>query len=87
MAIPGPKSVATLHLMVVCVQENNAYKEDRHEQSALRLTPGKWELMPDIVFIEAMLWNIASRALDGNECHPRFWLWAGRQDYRLWVKR
>lgn len=72
------------------------------ERSALRLTPDEWQIglfgqdaeEPEHderhTFIEAMLWNIASRALElGTNVILDFGFWAReeREDYRLRAKR
>ena len=73
-----------------------------HERSALRLTPDEWQLglfgqdaeEPEHderhLFIEAMLWDIASRPLElGTKVILDFGFWAReeREDYRLRAKR
>ena len=72
------------------------------ERSALRLTPDEWQIglfgqdakEPEHdarqSFIEAMLWSIASRALElGTNVILDFGFWAReeREDYRLRAKR
>jgi predicted kinase len=96
--------VATLHLMVglPCSGKTMLAKNLEHEQSAIRLTPDEWQIglfgqdakEPDHnarhSFIEAMLWNIASRALElGTNVILDFGFWAReeREDYRMWAKR
>jgi predicted kinase len=96
--------VATLHLMVglPCSGKTMLAKKVEHEQSALRLTPDEWQIglfgqdakEPEHdarhSFIEAMLWNIASRALElGTNVILDFGFWAReeREDYRLRAKR
>jgi predicted kinase len=76
--------VATLHLMVglPCSGKTTLAKKLENERSALRLTPDS--------LIEAMLWNIASRALElGTNVILDFGFWAReeREDYRLRAKR
>lgn len=70
--------MATLYLMVglPCSGKTTLAKKLEHERSALRLTPDEWQIglfgqdakEPEHdarhSFIEAMLWNIASRALE-----------------------
>jgi predicted kinase len=96
--------VATLHLMVglPCSGKTMLAKKLEHEQSAIRLTPDEWQIglfgqdakEPDHdarhSFIEAMLWNIASRALElGTNVILDFGFWAReeREDYRMRAKR
>jgi predicted kinase len=96
--------VATLHLMVglPCAGKTTLAKKLEHERSALRLTPDEWQVglfgqdaqEPEHderhSFIEAMLWNIASRALElGTNVILDFGFWAReeREDYRLRAKR
>jgi predicted kinase len=77
-------------------------KKLEHERSALRLTPDVWQIglfgqdaeepQHDArhSFIEGMLWNIASRALElGTNVILDFGFWAReeREDYRLRAKR
>ena len=96
--------MATLHLMVglPCSGKTTlAWKLER-EQSALRLTTDEWHILlfgqdaeePEHnarhVLIEAMLWTIASRALElGINVILDFGLWAReeREDYRLRAKQ
>jgi len=96
--------VATLHLMVglPCSGKTTLAKRLEHERSALRLTPDGWQVglfgqdarEPEHdarhTFIETMLWNIASRALElGTNVIIDFGFWAQeeRDDYRLRAKR
>ena len=100
----GVKCVATLHLMVglPCSGKTTLAKKLEHERSALRLTPDEWQVglfgqdaeEPEHdarhSFVEAMLWNIASRALElGTNVILDFGFWAReeREDYRLRAKR
>ena len=95
--------MATLHLMVglPCSGKTTRAKELEREQFALRLTPDEWhtqlfgqdaeELEHDArhSLIEAMLWNIASRALElGVNVILDFGFWAReeREDYRSRAK-
>lgn len=94
----------TLHLMVglPCSGKTTLAKKLEHELSALRLTPDEWQVAlfgqdaeePEHdarhSLIEAMLWNIASRALELEiNVILDFGLWAReeREDYRLRAKR
>ena len=96
--------MATLHLMVglPCSGKTTLAKKLERERSALRLTPDVWQIglfgqdaqEPEHDarhrFIEAMLWNIASRALElGTNVILDFGFWAReeREDYRLRAKR
>ena len=96
--------MATLHLMVglPCSGKTTFAKKLEHERSALRLTPDEWQIglfgqdakEPEHdarhSFIEAMLWNIASRALElGTNVILDYGFWAReeREDYRLRAKR
>ena len=96
--------MATLHLMVglPCSGKTTLAKKLEHERSALRLTPDEWQVGlfgqdakepehdPRHSFIETMLWNIASRALElGTNVILDFGFWAReeREDYRLRAKR
>ena len=96
--------MATLHLMVglPCSGKTTLAKKLEHERSALRLTPDEWQIglfgqdanEPEHdarhSFIEAMLWNIASRALElGTNVILDFGFWAReeREDYRLRAKQ
>ena len=98
------ESVATLHLMVglPCSGKTTLAKKLEHELPALRLTPDEWQVSlfgqdaeaPEHdarhSFIEAMLWNIASRALElGTNVILDFGFWAReeREDFRLRAKR
>jgi len=96
--------VATLHLMVGLPfsGKTTLAKKLEHERSALRLTPDEWQIglfgqeaeEPEHdarhTFIEAMLWKIASRALElGTNVILDFGFWAReeREDYRLRAKQ
>jgi predicted kinase len=85
-----------------CSGKTALAKKLEHERSALRLTPDKWQIglfgqdakEPEHnarhSFIEAMLWDIASRALElGINVILDFGFWAQeeREDYRLRAKR
>jgi predicted kinase len=85
-----------------CSGKTTLAKKLEHEQSALRLTPDEWQVGlfgqdakesehdARHSFIEAMLWNIASRALElGTNVILDFGFWAReeREDCRLWAKR
>ena len=101
---PRSKRLATLHLMVglpFSGKTTLARKLER-ERSALRLTPDEWHVRlfgqdaeePEHdarhSLIEAMLWNIASRALElGTNVILDFGFWAReeREDFRLRAKR
>ena len=95
--------MATLHLMVglPCAGKTTLAKQLEHERAALRLTPDEWQVPlfgqdaeePEHdarhSLIEAMLWNIASRALElGTNVILDFGFWAReeREDYRLRAK-
>ena len=92
--------MATLHLMVglPCSGKTTLAKKLEHERSALRLTPDEWQVglfgqdakEPEHdarhSLIEAMLWKIASRALElGTNVILDFGFWA-REDYRQRAK-
>ncbi len=96
--------MATLHLMVglPCSGKTTLARQLEHEQLALRLTPDEWQIglfgqdaaEPEHdarhSFIEAMLWQIASRALElGTNVILDFGFWAQeeREDYRQRAKR
>lgn len=96
--------MATLHLMVglPCSGKTTLAKKLEHKRSALRLTPDEWQVAlfgqdakePEHdarhSLIEAMLWDIASRALElGTNVILDFGFWAReeREDYRLRAKR
>lgn len=96
--------MATLLLMVglPCSGKTTLAKKLEYERSALRLTPDEWQIglfgqdadEPEHdarhSFIEAMLWNIASRALElGTNVILDYGFWAReeREDYRLRAKR
>jgi len=91
--------VATLHLMVglPCSGKTTLAQKLESEKAALRLTPDEWQVRlfgqdaeePEHntrhTLIEAMLWNIASRALElGTNVILDFGFWAReeREDYR-----
>ncbi len=96
--------MATLYLMVglPCSGKTTLAQKLEHERSALRLTPDEWQVAlfgqaaeePEHdarhSLIEAMLWKIASRALElGTNVILDFGFWAQeeREDYRLRAKR
>ncbi len=96
--------MVTLHLMVglPCSGKSTLAKKLEHEQSALRLTTDEWHVRlfgqdaeePEHdarhMLIEAMLWNIASRALElGTNVILDFGFWAReeREDYRNRAKQ
>ena len=96
--------MATLHLMVglPCSGKTTLAKKLEQERSALRLTPDEWQVAlfgqdadePEHDarhrLIEAMLWKIASRALEvGTNVILDFGFWAHeeREDFRLRAKR
>lgn len=96
--------MATLLLMVglPCSGKTTLAKKLEYERSALRLTPDEWQIglfgqdadEPEHdarhSFIEGMLWNIASRALElGTNVILDYGFWAReeREDYRLRAKR
>ena len=96
--------MATLHLMVglPCSGKTTLAKKLEYERSALRLTPEEWQVglfgqdaeEPEHdarhSLIEAMLWKIASRALElGTNVILDFGFWAReeREEYRLRAKR
>ena len=95
--------MATLHLMVglPCSGKTTLAQKLEHELPALRLTPDEWHIRlfgqdaeePEHdarhSLIEAMLWNIASRALElGTNVILDFGFWAReeREDYRSRAK-
>jgi predicted kinase len=95
--------VATLHLMVglPCSGKTTLAQKLEHELPALRLTPDEWQIRlfgqdaeePEHdarhSLIEALLWNIASRALElGTNVILDFGFWAReeREDYRSRAK-
>ena len=95
--------MATLHLMVglPCSGKTTLAKKLEHELPALRLTPDEWQVRlfgqdaeePEHDarhnLIEAMLWNIASRALElGTNVILDFGFWAReeREEYRSRAK-
>ena len=96
--------MATLHLMVglPCSGKTTLAQQLEYELPALRLTPDAWQVAlfgqdaeePEHdarhSLIEAMLWNIASRALElGTNVILDFGFWAReeREEYRLRAKR
>ena len=96
--------MATLYLMVglPCSGKTTLAHKLESEQSALRLTPDEWQIRlfgqdaedPEHdarhSLIEAMLWNIASRALElGTNVILDFGFWAReeREDYRSRAKQ
>lgn len=96
--------MATLYLMVglPCSGKTTLAQKLEREQSALRLTPDEWQVRlfgqdakePEHdarhTLIEAMLWNIASRALElGTNVILDYGFWAReeREDYRLRAKQ
>lgn len=96
--------MATLHLMVglPCSGKTTLAQQIENERAALRLTTDEWhvrlfgqdaeEAEHDArhSLIEALLWNIASRALElGTNVILDFGFWAReeREDYRLRAKR
>src|SRR5688572_2556242 len=95
--------MATLHLMVglPCAGKSTFARKLEREQSALRLTVDEWHIQlfgqdaedPEHDarhgLIEAMLWNVASRALElGTNVILDFGFWAReeREDYRSRAK-
>jgi len=95
--------VATLHLMVglPCSGKTTLAQKLEHELPALRLTTDEWQIRlfgqdaeePEHdarhSLIEAMLWNIANRALElGTNVILDFGFWAReeREDYRSRAK-
>lgn len=96
--------MATLYLMVglPCSGKTTFAHKLEREQSALRLTPDEWQIRlfgqdaeePEHdarhSLIEAMLWDIASRALElGTNVILDFGFWAReeREDYRSRAKQ
>ena len=96
--------MATLHLMVglPCAGKTTLARTLEQELGALRLTPDEWQIplfgqdAEDPAhdarhsLIEALLWNIASRALElGTNVILDFGFWAReeREDYRLRAQR
>lgn len=96
--------MATLHLMVglPCSGKTTLAQELEHKYSAIRLTPDEWhvslfgqdaeELEHDArhSLIEALLWKVASRALElGTNVILDFGFWAReeREDYRSRAKQ
>src|SRR5512136_131031 len=104
MRTSGEISVTTLHLMVglPCSGKTTLAKKLERERQALRLTPDEWQIRlfgqdaeePEHdarhSLIEAMLWNVASRALElGTNVILDFGFWAReeREDYRSRAKQ
>src|SRR5215212_11384765 len=100
----GVRNVATLHLIVglPCSGKTTIAQKLEHELPALRLTTDEWHIRlfgqdaeePEHdarhSLIEAMLWNIASRALElGTNVILDFGFWAReeREDYRRRAQR
>ena len=96
--------MATLHLMIglPCSGKTTLARKLEYERSALRLTPDEWQLRlfgqdaeePEHNarhgLIEALLWEVASRALVlGTNVILDFGFWAReeREDYRLRAKQ
>ena len=96
--------MATLHLMVglPCSGKTTLAQRLESEKAALRLTPDEWQVRlfgqdaeePEHdarhSLIEAILWNIASRALElGTNVILDYGFWAReeREDYRLRAKQ
>lgn len=96
--------MATLHLMVglPCSGKTTLARELEHSRSALRLTPDEWQLRlfgqdaedPEHdarhSLIEALLWEVASRALVlGTNVILDYGFWAReeREDYRSRAKQ
>jgi predicted kinase len=96
--------MATLHLMIglPCSGKTTLAQKLEQECSALRLTPDEWQVRlfgqdaeePEHdarhSLIEAMLWNIAGRALElGTNVILDFGFWAReeREDFRLRAKQ
>lgn len=96
--------MATLHLMVglPCSGKTTLAQKLEHELPALRLTPDEWQIPlfgqdaeePEHdarhSLIEALLWNIASRALElGTNVILDYGFWAReeREEYRLRAKQ
>ncbi len=96
--------MTTLHLMVglPCSGKTTLAQKLEYELPALRLTPDEWQIPlfgqdakePEHdarhSLIEALLWNIASRALElGTNVILDFGFWAReeREDYRLRAKK
>ena len=96
--------MATLHLMVglPCSGKTTLAQKLEQELPALRLTPDEWQIRlfgqdaeePEHdarhSLIEAILWNIASRALElGTNVILDYGFWAReeREDYRLRAKQ
>src|SRR5512139_4043973 len=99
----GTESVATLHLMVglPCSGKTTLARQLEQERSALRLTPDEWQVPlfgqdaeePEHdarhSLIEAMLWKIASRALELETnviLDFGFWAREEREDFRQRAK-
>lgn len=96
--------MATLHLMVglPCSGKTTLARKLEYERSALRLTPDEWQLRlfgqdaeePEHDtrhgLIEALLWEVASRALvlgTNVILDFGFWVREEREDYRLRAKQ
>lgn len=96
--------MATLHLMVglPCSGKTTLAQRLESEKAALRLTPDEWQVRlfgqdaeePEHdarhSLLEALLWNIASRALElGTNVILDYGFWAReeREDYRLRAKQ
>ena len=96
--------MATLHLMVglPCSGKTSLARKLEYERSALRLTPDEWQLRlfgqdaqePEHdarhALIEALLWEVAARALVlGTNVILDFGFWAReeREDYRSRAKQ
>ncbi len=103
MCFFGAINVATLHLMVglPCSGKTTLARKLEYERLALRLTPDEWQLRlfgqdaeapeHDVrhSLIEALLWELASRALVlGTNVILDFGFWAReeREDYRSRAK-
>src|SRR5689334_3336909 len=101
---PGGIAVATLNLMVglPCSGKTTLARTLEYQCSALRLTPDEWQLRlfgqdaeePEHdarhTLIEALLWDVASRALVlGTNVILDFGFWAReeREDYRARAKQ
>ncbi len=96
--------MATLHLMVglPCSGKTTLARELEYKHSAIRLTPDEWQIRlfgqdaedpahnARHSLIEAMLWEVASRALViGTNVILDFGFWAReeREDYRVRAKQ
>ena len=104
MRTTGEIHVATLHLMIglPCSGKTTLARKLEYERSALRLTPDEWQVRlfgqdaeaPEHnarhALIEALLWELASRALVlGTNVILDFGFWAReeREDYRSRAKQ